>query len=113
MDFKEMRTSFCHTVVLRQQELSRQLSDLSNKEQDILHFIENEKYDAVVMVKMAKQLKIVRKQRRELKVEYEQTQSLMSSLTSGKLDSFENKGYTYKTNIIEDRPKGYVWHKVQ
>ena len=105
----QMRAQFMNELVKRRNELSEQLSRYNNQEQDLLHFIENERYDAVVMVKVAKQLKDNRQARRAVKVEIDQVNSMMSVLAKKNLSKFAEKTYEYRTDILLDtahRTKG-------
>ena len=53
----QMKQQFLLDLAKRRKELFEQLSQRNHEQQDLLHFLENEKYDAVVMVKIAKQIK--------------------------------------------------------
>jgi isocitrate dehydrogenase len=105
----QMKQQFLWDLAKRRKELSEQLSQYNNQEQDLLHFLENERYDAVVMVKVAKQLKDNRLSRRAIKVEIDQLNSMSSILTKKNLLKFAEKDYEYRTNILSDtahRTKG-------
>ena len=74
-----------------------------------MHFVENEKYDAVTMVKVAKELKEVRLARRMIKIELEQVQSMRDQLLQKNHEKFAEKSYVYKTDVLSDiayRTKG-------
>ena len=73
---------------------------------DAEHFLENEKCDAVVLVKAAKLIKDLRQKRRKVKVELEKLQSIKDTITKG-MTRFDNKSYTYRTEIINDIFKEY------
>ena len=66
---------------------------------DAEHFLENEKCDAVVLVKTAKLIKELRQKRRQIKVELEKLQSARDTMTKGMI-RFDNKSYTYRTAIM-------------
>jgi hypothetical protein len=68
---------------------------------DAEHFLENEKCDAIVLVKTAKLIKELRQKRRKVKIELEKIQSIRDSMTKGMV-RFDNKGYTYRTEIMND-----------
>ena len=100
MNVYEARKPFVDALTQRQKELSGRLSRLDQNQNDILHFIELEKYDAVAMVKLAKQLKETRRQRRVIKVELEQIEDLIRMTSKTRLAKFINKKYTYRTDVI-------------
>jgi hypothetical protein len=93
-----------------EKESVEEVSKMSRIEQDLLHFLENETCDAVTMVLIAKELQRNRRIRRYHKVCLEQVQSIRSNGTqkTKNLNKFEEKGYTYKSDImshIEHKPK--------
>ena len=105
----QMKKQFIRDLTTRHKELFKQLSLYDNQEQDLLHFIENEKYDAVAMVKVAKQLKETRLARRAIKIELEQIQSMRDQLLQKNHEKFAEKSYVYKTDVLSDithRTKG-------
>jgi hypothetical protein len=90
--------------------LRKQYNDLNNKksnydlaEQDILHYIEFEKYDAPTGSKLLKKLKEIRLARREIKDEYEELQSILHKIKNAGLNNYKRpqKNYTYRTITIE------------
>lgn len=91
-----------HQLALRKDVLWRRVSDIDLQITDVMHFLENEKYDAVTMVKLACQLRDLRKERRDVKVEIEQVQSLHNTIKDNKLDRFAKKTYTYRTDVLKD-----------
>lgn len=108
-DVKQIKQQFLYDLAQRRKELECQLSAYAVEEQDLLHFLENEIYDAVVMVKIAKQLKISRLNRRKVKVELEQLQSIHDTVTKKKLKQFAEKHYEYRTDVLSNiasRTKG-------
>lgn len=89
--------------------LSNQISQYDLQEQDLLHCLEVENCDAVQLVKISSLLKDIRLKRREIKVEFDQIQSItspwkqhMKGIATRDLDSFAKKTYTYKTNAVYD-----------
>ena len=105
----QMKERFMLDLVAKRRELIEQLSQYDSQEQDLLHFLENERYDAVVMVKVAKQLKDNRQLRREIKIEINRLNSMASLLGKSKLHQLAQKTYTYRTDILADtahRTKG-------
>lgn len=105
----QMKKQFVKDLTKRYNELSVLLSRYDNEEQDLLHFVENEKYDAVTMVKVAKELKEVRLARRVIKIELEQVQSMKDQLSQKNHEKFAKKTYVYKTDVLSNiahRTKG-------
>lgn len=97
--FEQMRKGFLKEVQVRRTELSAELSEYDMILQDALHFLENERCDAIAMVKVAKQIKEIRVKRRSVKIELEKLQSVCDSMTKGVV-RFDNKTYTYRTTAI-------------
>lgn len=106
MKFEQMRNEFLREVRIRRKELSQQQSEYDLMLMDAEHFLENEKCDAVVLVKTAKLIKDLRQKRRKVKVELEKLQSIRDTITKG-MTRFDNKSYTYRTDVINDIFKEY------
>jgi hypothetical protein len=72
-------------------------------EQDILHYIEFEKYDAATGARLLKKLKEIRIQRREIKSEYEELQSILHKIKNAGLNNYKRpqKTYSYRTVTLE------------
>lgn len=64
-DFNE----YASKIQKRYKELNEELSEVDLEQQDILHYLENEKCSAVTMVKITKKLKDLREKRRVIKNE--------------------------------------------
>ena len=98
----------------RKDELAKLESGYDQEEQDLLHFLEGEKCDAVQMVKVAKKIKVVRQAKREVKRELAAILDLLCHCPQNNyLVSLGGTKYTYKTNAvvgIAARPKGFVFH---
>ena len=102
-DIKELRKEFLKQAGIRRQELNAKISQYDLAIQDALHYLENEKCDAVDMVKTAKLIKELRHERRVVKVEHTQIVCLMHTMSGKDIDKFEKQtGYTYKTNVMDD-----------
>lgn len=103
MDVVNELNSFERKIEQRYNELHKKKSKYDLEEQDILHFIEFEKYDAVVGSKLLKKLKETRKYRREIKDEYESLQSILKRLNNAGLCDYKRpkKSYTYRTVTLE------------
>ena len=99
MKFEQMRNEFLKEAKIRQKELVQQQSKYDLMLTDAEHFLENEKCDAVVLVKTAKLIKELRQKRRQIKVELEKLQSARDTMTKGMI-RFDNKSYTYRTAIM-------------
>ena len=84
----------------RRNELSKLISNYDLQEQDILHYIEMKKCDAIMSAKLMKKLKEVTCARRVVKEEYCSLNSLTTNLKRNKYKN--NQEYTFKTNIIID-----------
>ena len=82
-------------------ELATSVSKLDLQEQDILHFLETEKYDAVKMVKATKKLKLIRQERRVIKQELSIVQTIYDRM-KGTMNEQKFTGGVYKTNVIKD-----------
>ena len=98
------------------QNAASNISQCDKEEQDLLHFLENEKCDAVQMVLIAKKLKEIRIVRRDAKLEHARAISLLHAASKPD-DSVQNKiggtKFIYQTdalNGIAARPKGFTFH---
>jgi hypothetical protein len=102
-NIKDLRKEFLKQAGIRRQELNAKLSQYDLAIQDALHYLENEKCDAVNMVKTAKLLKELRHKRRSVKVEHEQVVCLMHTIRDKDIVRFEKQtNYTYKTKVMDD-----------
>ena len=85
-----------------QSEYSRKLSEIDKKEQDLLHMLELEQLNAVKLVKIAKKLQEIRRERRHIKFEEQELTAISCKLgkkfklKSGKLDG------DYNTDIVQE-----------
>lgn len=102
-NIKELRAGFLKQMGLRKKELEGKQSEYDLAISDALHYLENEKCDAVNMVKTAKLIKELRRKRREVKIEWEQVVCLLSSVRMKDIVRFERMtDYTYRTNVMDD-----------
>lgn len=100
---KDLRKDFLKQARLRQKELNTELSRCDMAISDIMHALENENCDAIIMVRAAKRIKELRKQRRQIKVEWEQVNILYQSMKDKDIARCEvNPGYKYRTNVMDD-----------
>lgn len=101
MRFEQLRNEFLINAKARRVELEAEQSKYDMMLSDAMHFLENEKCDAVAMVKAAKRIKEIRQKRRKVKVEMEKLQSISHSMTQG-MARFDKKSYTYRTEVMDD-----------
>ena len=102
-NIKDLRKDFLKQARLRQHELTNELSQCDLAISDIMHALENENCDAIMMVKAAKRIKELRKQRRQIKVEWEQANILYCSMKDKDITRVEQRtAYTYRTNVMDD-----------
>lgn len=85
----------------RRKELSKKVSELDLKEQDILHFLETESYNAVVMVKATKKIKLLRQERRVFKQELSVVDTIYNRMKKP-IQEQKFVGGIYKTNVIKE-----------
>lgn len=79
--------TFFKDIDKRLSELSKQQSVWDIKQDELLHYIENNKLDAVRACKIVKNLKYVREQRRQVKNEM----NIINSLKDTFVDKYKNK----------------------
>ena len=101
MRFEQLRDEFLKEAKVRRIELEAEQSRYDLMLTDVVHLLENEKCDAVVMVKAAKRIKEITQKRRKVKVEMEKLQSIKDSMTKG-MTRFDKKLYTYRTEVVDD-----------
>lgn len=85
-----------------QTKLTSQLSEYDKQQEDILHFIEFGKYNAVTMMKVTKKLRNVRIKRREVKNKLELLIPICSRIGKNELKCANKKCYAFKTNILSE-----------
>ena len=73
---------FLEEMIKRQKEISALYSKLDLQRQDLLHFLELEKYDAVTMMKISKKIVDVSKKRREAKYKLSELDAILSRMKS-------------------------------
>ena len=79
--------TFFQDIDKRLSELSKQQSIWDIKQDELLHYIENNKLDAIRACKIVKNLKYVREQRRQVKNEM----NIINSLKDTFVDKYKNK----------------------
>lgn len=84
----------------RRDELCKLQSQCDSEQDDILHYIEMKKCDAITSAKLMKKLKEIREQRRIVKEELSALESI--SMLSKKSKYKNNPTYVFKTNVIID-----------
>lgn len=102
-NIKDLERSFLTQVKTRKEELSTEISQHDMAISDILHYLENEKCDAVDMVRAAKKLKEIQKNRRKVKIEREQALCLLRLVNESNILKYEcDKKYKYRTTAVND-----------
>ena len=102
-DIKELERSFLTQMKTRKEELSSEISRYDMAISDIMHYLENEKCDAIALVKASKKLKEIRQKRRIVKVEREQVLCLLRTISTSNIEKYEKRAkYTYRTNVMDD-----------
>ena len=102
-DINVLYTEFAKEIDKRSKECIESVATCNQIEQDLLHFLENEKCDAVAMVKTAKFLKELRSKRRQIKVELDQVECLLKSVRDKDISRFEKRtDYVYRTDWMDD-----------
>lgn len=91
---------FFADIKKKKDELLEELSKCDLEQEDILHFIEFEKYDAITMVKLVKKLKDVRQRRRVVKDKYQAVQIVHDRL-KGQVKN-EDRNYNYRSDIVKE-----------
>lgn len=102
MDYIKDFNEYAEHINKRFAELSKELSSVDQEQDDILHFLEFETYNAVTMMKVTKRLKEVRAKRREIKHEFNAVCAVHSRLGKSTLTDTTQKRYTYKTEVLRD-----------
>lgn len=91
---------FLKKVKERKKELEPQISNYDLQEQDILHYIEIKKCDAIISSKLMKKLKEIRQKRRIVKEEYNALKSISDSSRKSKYKN--NPTYEFNTSVVTD-----------
>lgn len=95
---------FLEEMNKRRKEISALYSKLDLQRQDLLHFLELEKYDAVTMMRISKKIIEVSKERREAKYKLAELDSIISRMKSPLKDRQEilKDKSKYKTDILKE-----------
>lgn len=99
-DWIDEYNSLLSKVNERKDELAKIISQYDSEQDDILHYIEMKKCDAIMSAKLMKKLKEVREQRRITKEEFSAVSSI--SMLAKKSKYKNNPTYVFKTNVIID-----------
>lgn len=97
----EKYNSYRDEIHKRKKQLETMMSHIDLEQQDILHFLENEKCNAAMMAKVTKRLILLRKQRREIKEEWDYVNWIWQRITN-KMVERKFTGYNYRTNIMKE-----------
>ena len=100
--YREDYNEYREKLWARKRELEAQISEIDSKQEDILHFLEFEKCDAVTMVKVTKRLKALRAERREIKNEWADLEPVCKRLADKVKTKETNKIYKYRTDVIAE-----------
>lgn len=98
----EKYNSYRETIKNKKKELEDRLSIVDLKQQDILHFLEIEKCDAVMMSKATKKLIALRKERRDIKEEWAYVNWIWLRMKDKIQERPEFTKAIYKTNIMKE-----------
>ena len=110
IDFLNQISAILNQADCEYKALSKQLSLLDLETQDVLHFIENETFNAAQGFNFAKQLKEIRIKRRAVKQDFELLQIFLSNIdtqnftrVSKKLQNKiqQNSSLTYSPKVIK------------
>ena len=100
---KDLERGFLTQIKTRKEELGREISQYDMAISDIMHYLENEKCDAIALVKASKRLKEIRQKRRVVKVERDQVLCLLRCISTSNIEKYEHRTkYKYRTNIMDD-----------
>ena len=105
MDWNEDLKSLILKLRQRKNQLNKEYQVLNDKQQDLLHAIEFERYNAAQGAKILKRLKALRAERRIVSNELEEIKSILERFDENKINDVllkSSKKYTYRTNIISD-----------
>jgi hypothetical protein len=83
--------------------LAAKQKEIDIKEQEILHYIEFKKYDAVAGSKLIKLLRTTRQERRVIKDEMEELGSIKKRMENARLNNYKSPShkYTYNSTVID------------
>jgi len=84
--------------------LESKMSEVDGKLQDILHFVEFGRYNAPDGARLLKELKRLRKERRDLKEEYSSIHSAYDKVKGVKFkeESHTEKTYTFRSDVVKN-----------
>lgn len=105
MDWNEDLKSLILKLRQRKNQLNKEYQVLNDKQQDLLHAIEFERYNAAQGARILKRLKALRAERRIISNELEEVKSILERFDENKTNDVllkSSKKYTYRTNIISD-----------
>ena len=92
-----------HTAMFAQKKaLEAQLREVDLKVCDILHFLENEKYNAATMAKITKTLKALRLERRAIKNEWNDVNTICQKIRKPIEMKEKCTFYRYRTDIVTE-----------
>lgn len=95
---------FLEEMNKHRKEISALYSKLDLQRQDLLHFLELEKYDAVTIMRISKKIVEISKKRREAKYKLSELDAIISRMKSPLKDreKIVKDKSKYKTNILKE-----------
>ena len=100
--YAEHYNSYREEIKNRKKELEARLSQVDLEQQDILHFLEIEKCDAVMMSKVTKKLIVLRKERRDIKEEWAYINWIWLRIKDKIQEREQFEKVKYKTDIMKE-----------
>ncbi len=84
-------------------ELSNKVQMYNNQQNDLLHYIELENYNAATGSKLIKEMKQLRKERRIVKNKQIELLSILNAMEKSRVikNKTANQKYKYRTNIVK------------
>lgn len=97
---KENFNNYVSALQSNRSRLTKDMSEIDLKQQDILHAIEFMSLDAVKRTKLINALIDIRHERRKIKEEFEQTEIILKSISSVKFADY--KTFKYSSSVVSD-----------
>lgn len=101
-DYRKEYNEYRERLWARKRELEEKISEIDSKQQDILHYLEFEKCDAITMMKLTKRLKTLREERRVIKNEWIELEPVCQRLNNMVSTRKQKKECAYSTGIITE-----------
>ena len=94
--------TYAQEIAKRKDELQHELSMLDRQTQDLLHFLEFEKCDAIKMMKVTKKLKLIRNKRRDVKDEFSVVYQIWDRTRKSVKFTTKAGNGNYNTDIVKE-----------